>query len=447
MAHKVRRQAIQKQRVQRKRRKYKVRWKAVIPLFAFFALLLYFIGSLLFRFLPWNQMTTICGFNKEETLEAINTHYASSYTVSDYFFYGEVLNLYTKDYTGEKNELQGKKIILENLCDKTIQTFEIGEKADEQILIPQLNAGFYSIFIEDETGAKLRLVYDEVLEENSYTSIVRNQVVKKVSLHSDPKYLGSSKYTFDKNYLFLEVKEEKPSKDRLDVLIDPYGNNRDENNQLDQGQVYYNIVEYKESYAAALQLKELLEKQGLRVGITKQSANEETQDYGENSRFKSGYEQQANYYIKLGFNGSPYEYAKGFEIMHSSYSSSVFAQKVWQYMLEHTPLQGSTMKEMIQGQPGLLSSSRIEGMDGKELYDEALELREVGGKATLAGMYSLNSRQNTFALDQRLGMYGLDIELLYLSNREDVTLWKEQKEAIIESLADALLYALQVKSE
>lgn len=436
-----------KSRRKRYRLKYKIRWKAVIPLFFLLVLFFYLIGSFIFSFLPWNRMTTVCGFNKEKTLEVMNNRYEASYTIADYFFYGEVLNIYPSDYTGNQHDLQGKKIILQNLCDQMTYTFQIGEKVDEQILVTELTAGFYSMFVESETGAKLRLVYDEVLSENSFTTIPRDNLVKKVVLHSDPAYLGNNKYVFDKNYLFLEVREEKASKDMIDVVIDPYGNNRDEGNQLDQGQVYHNIAEFKESYTTALQLKEKLEQKGLRVAITKQSATEETVAYGENSRFKEAYEKQAKYYIKLGFNGSPYEDAKGMEVTYSSYTTDVFAQKVWKYMIEHTALQGSTFQQPDKEYPGLLSSPRIEGIDGQKIYDSSLALRETGGKATFAAMYSQESQENSFVKDLHYGMQGLDIDLLYLSNQEDITLWKEQKQSLIEELSKALIHALNIQSE
>ncbi len=431
----------------RYRLKYKVRWKAVLPLLLLMLLLFYFIGGFISQILPWNRMTTICNFNKEQTLELMNSRYQSSYTISDYFFYGEILNLYPSEYTGTKHDLQGKKLILQNLCDQSTYTFQAGEKVDEQIPVAKLSKGFYSVFVEDETGAKLRVVYDEVLSENSFTTISRDHHVKKISLHSNPNFLNKKKYVFDKNYLFLEVREEKASKDIFDIVIDPYGNNRDEGDALDQGQVYHNIAEFKESYTVALQLKEELEKYGLRVMVTKQSATEETVAYGETSRFQMAYEKQAKYYIKLGFNGSPYEYAKGLEVTHSSYTTDVFAQSVWKYIIDNTQLQGSTLRQPNQERPGLLSSARIEGEDGQKIYDASLGLRETGGKATFAAMYSQESKKNSFAKENRLGMQGLDIDLLYLSNQEDITLWKEHKQSLIKVLADAFIHTLHVKSE
>lgn len=428
--------------------KYKIRWKVMLPFIILVILAIYLIVSLIgFLFSSSRNQITICDFDKTETLEVMNNHYDASYEISDYLFYGEYLDLYTADYNASTQDaLINQTIQLRNLCNGTTTDITLGEKLDQQINLASLDVGFYEVFLKD--GAQLkRLTYDEVLAENSFSTIVRDKKVKRIEVLSNPEILNNDDAILDKNYFFLKITEEKPSKDDIDVFIDPYGNNTDYKDSVDAGQVYHNVSENKEIYKAAFQLKAELEDAGLRVMISRDSSDAQTTLFGENGRLIKAYNAHAKYYIKLGMNGSPLDYARGMELVYSAYSSNDMASKIYQELIDNTSLEGSTMRYPDEARPGLIQSLPIEGNDGQLLYDEYLYVREAGGKGTLAGRKDDKAVLNTFAVDNRYGMQAIELDYLYLSNTEDLNYWKENSEEIVTQTANALLKAWGITKE
>lgn len=428
--------------------KYKIRWKVMIPFIILVILAIYLIVSLIgFLFSSSRNQITICDFDKTETLEVMNNHYDASYEISDYLFYGEYLDLYTSDYHASSQDvLINQTIQLRNLCNGTTTDITLGDKLDQQIDLAALDVGFYEVFVKD--GAQLkRLTYDEVLAENSFSTIVRDKKVKRIEVISNPELLNNDDAILDKNYFFLKITEEKPSKDDIDVFIDPYGNNTDYKDSVDAGQVYHNVSENKEIYKAAVQLKAELEDAGLRVMISRDSSDAQTTLFGENGRLIKAYNAHAKYYIKLGMNGSPLDYARGMELVYSAYSSNNMASKIYQELIDNTSLKGSTMRYPDEERPGLIQSLPIEGSDGQLLYDEYLYVREAGGKGTLAGRKDDKAILNTFAVDNRYGMQAIELDYLYLSNTEDLNYWKENSEEIVTQTANALLKVWGITKE
>lgn len=430
------------------RLKYKIRWNVMIPFIVLLFLACYLVVSLFNFFFSTNRnQITICEYNKEETLEVMNSHYDDTYEISDFLYYGESLNLYTKDYNPEvSDDLIGKDIELKNLCSGEITSVQIGEKIDQQIDTRNLKPGYYEVYVMMNDHKK-RLTYDEVIAENSFSTIPRNEKVNTIELISDPQILQNEDAILDKNYVFIKVDEEKPNKEIIDVFIDPYGNNTDFKDAVDMGQVYHNMSENKEVFKAALQLKSELEKAGLRVAISRDSSDEVTTLFGENGRLIKAYNAYAKYYIKLGMNGSPLDYARGTEIVYSAYASDTQAKTVLQELLANTSLTGSTMRYPDEANPGLIRSLPVEGIDGRLLYDDYLYVREAGGKATMAGYKDDKSITNTFAKDNPYGMQALELNYIYLSNNQDLEYWKEEKELIITQSANALLKAWHITNE
>ena len=71
------------------------------------------------------------------------------------------------------------------------------------------------------------------------------------------------------------MEKAKPKEGDIDVLLDPYGMNMDLTYVPDEGNKGNGITEYKETYKAAVWMKEELEQHGLRVEITKSDASEQ----------------------------------------------------------------------------------------------------------------------------------------------------------------------------
>lgn len=442
---------IKKRVVKKKKKyrlKYKVRWKVMIPFVLLIVLALYLIFSLFnYLFSSNRNQITICEYDKTQTLEVMNSHFQEVYEVSDYLYYGENLNFYTSDYDPSTTDpLIGKTIQLVNLCNQQATDIVIGNLADQQINVANIEPGYYAVYVIDG-NEKQRLVYDEVLTENTFSTIARDKKVKTVQIYSNPEILNNDDAVLDKNYVFISVNEEKPKSDVIDVYIDPYGNNTDFKDTMDTGQVYHNTSENKEIFKAALQLKTELENAGLRVQISRDNSEDTTTLFGENGRLVKAYNAHAKYYIKLGMNGSPLDYARGTEIIYSAYSSNTLAKTVLDEIITNTSLKGSTMRYPDEANPGLIQSLPVEGGDGKLLYDDYLYVREAGGKATLAGLKDEKSKTNTFALQSPFGMQAIELDYIYLSSTDDLNYWKENRELIVSQTAKGLLKAWNIKIE
>ena len=187
--------------------------------------------------------------------------------------------------------------------------------------------------------------------------------------------------------------------------------------------------------AAVLMKKELEEKYGLRVAITKASKDEKGKAYGSDGRLAKGYKQHAKYYLFLRFSNYANDTIRGFEVAHSYYSSKTLARNLTYGVHKNLKMPLSPM--YTGSDAGIVTGLLAEGADGKTIYDTNLYLRESGGRATLAGKYSETSQEQNADFVNANGMQGLEIDFVYISNKEDAALWKKQKNAIIKETARA----------
>ena len=81
----------------------------------------------------------------------------------------------------------------------------------------------------------------------------------------------------------------------------------------------------------------------------------------------------------------------------------------------------------------------------KEYYDTNIYLRESGGRATFAAMYSDLSKEQNAVFKDANGMNAIEIDFAYVSNSEDAAFWKANKEAIAKQCADSFASAIGVK--
>lgn len=427
-------------------RQRRMNWKAVAALLVFLVVVVSWMVSAFLKDDPQEQRkTTICGFSEEETLEKLNKTYKNIIQVKDYLYYGESLALYQDIYSPEnKDTLSGNTVELRNVCTGEKISMTMENYVDQKIHLDELKEGFYEVYIIEDLIEK-RVVFDQPLEENSYTGIKRNNEVSKVSLIADENLIKEYGTTLNQNYLFLNVTKQKPSSNDIDVLIDPYGMNMDLTWLPDEGYKENGLVENKEMYEAAVMLKEELESYGLRVGITKENVDEEGKAYGEDGRLAKGYKQNARYYLFLRFNSNPLSTdIRGFEVHNSYYSSKTLARNIVYRMEKELNMEMSPMYTSAND-PGIVTSYLMKSdVDQKQIYDSNLYLRESGGRATLAGRYSETSIEQNKSFVNANGMQGLEIDFGYISNKEDAQYWKDNKEKIIHTLADAFAEGINV---
>lgn len=428
---------------------YRIKWKIALPLLLLVVLVVYASVSLLTKKQEDKVKFTVCGFTPEKTATVLNKKSADIYTVSDYVLYGESLGLFEQSYSPlNTNALSGKSMIVHNVCDDSETTITLENTADQKIQLGNLKPGFYEMSVIDNL-VKKRLVFAEPLEENHFATARRNGTATDVSLVANQELLKDQQITLDQNYLYLQVEEQQPADDVIDVLLDPYGMNIDLTTAPDKGAQGNGLIENDEMYAAAELMKQELESYGLRVEITKKNADEVIASYGKDGRYAKGYEKQAKYYISMRFSSSASDAnASGIEISHSAYSSPNLARGIMYRMQKDQIVTPSKLYYDDYNWPGVTSSNMIKGLlDSQSIYDMNMQLRESGGRATLAGKFSETSKKQNGVFSESNGMQGVEIYFAYLTNAQDAQNWKDRKEEIMKSCAKAFVYSTKIVNE
>lgn len=426
-------------------RKIPMKWILVVIL-----VICIFLGAGLGCFYIKNNQTprlehfTICGLSEEKTAEALHEETSEeTYTIRDYQFYGESLNLYAEDFTlGGKDDVRRKSIDLVNLCTDESLTYTMEDNADRRIDLAELEPGFYALTINDHL-VKKRLIYEGTFVSEPFTTVKRDGKVKKVTLIADPAIVEPQ---LTQNYLFLQIEETQPQNE-YDIFIDPYGAHLS-NGAYTPASSGNGLDEAKEMQAAAEYLKEKLESYGLRVALSKNKYDDVLSYYGSDGIMDRAYQSNAKYYLELGMNVSAQSAYAGTEIYHSNYSSATLANSLMYALRKNTSLKASNAYTWTDRNEGVTSCNLTEGSDGQKLYDILPSIRESGGRVTGAATFSETAKGNaSFAKDTRSGMQALSINFIYLSNPEDAEVWKKEKDAILTELADAFVKAIHVSEE
>ncbi len=424
-------------RYEPRKRQFRWTWKLGVVL-VLLVLLLSFLLMFLFRSTEVQADFHACDYTNSQMLD-LQDQSQQTIELEDYVFYGETLALYMDPYDGEEDDIYGKTMELVNICTGEQYSFTIGNTVDRQIFLPDLSDGTYEIYLIDSFQRK-RIVFAEAVQSEPFQTVRREEKVKEATLIADRDALEPYGGTLSKNYAFLTIDTVTPSETKADVLIDPYGLYTTVWGGVDLGFNGYDIVEYKETYQVALAMKEKLESYGL-VVLLARDEEEVVEYYGEDCRASKGYAADANYLISIGFTyGSGHE---GIETYHGVQSSTHLTNDLMYYLLKNYDIEGSSTYTSQTSIAGIFSSSYTEGEDGRNVYDSMPVFRESGGKATLAGSYNEQSKENSMYAQEN-GMLGIELDLACLSEEDDVAFYKENKTTIIEGLCEGFVYALGI---
>ena len=428
------------------RKKLKIKWKIAIPLLALLFLLIYIVVNVFFMTpKDSNEGFKICDYSASKTKTLLNKEYEKTYEISDYFYYGETLSLLKDYYDAEKNDdLFGKTIKLVNICSGEEFLFPLENTVDRQLTVNDLTNGYYEIFLVYNLENH-RLTSNAEMSDIFHT-LTRNNTTKKIEIISN-KNLFDQENPLSKHYFSLQVSSDTVQHDSVDIMIDPAGGNNDFQMGVDWGFQNRGLNENDEMYKAALALKSELERYGLSVGITKDDMKEEINTYGVNGRLWKGYTKNAKVYLNLQFNESVYDQIRGMEITSSAYSSNSFANKILYDLKKNADIIGSALYASGTSVDGVVPPSLIAGLDGRNVYDSLMQIRESGGQATQAGLVSQSAidLNGSFAKDNKKGMHALVIKFLYISNDEDVKLWNENFNQLISETAKSIADYLKVE--
>lgn len=396
-----------------------------------------------------NDAVSVCGYTKSEVEKKVKRKFADDrvYEISDYLFYGESLAIFKEEYTGEDIDgLSGKTIKLKDVCSNQVYAFVLDRKVDRKVLLGNLQPGLYEMYVVEDLVEK-RVYYPKSVSD-SIDSLTRKGVNHKVTFLASTSLLEDYDIALDRNYAFINVVKTEIDKDEYDIVIDPAGNDASFSfGQVDVGGQANGLIEANETYDAAVKLKTALEAKGLKVMILRE-ADEVKNTYGLDGRLELAYRVKAKYYIRLAFMLDPNTSFRGYTVYHSSHATNMLAARIGYDFSKETQMEPTTIFMGVSDDEGIIESGIVRSaLDQRDVYDADLWIRESGGRATQAGMFSQNTIEGTaqFAKDNPYGMNGIDLYLGYLSNINDVEYWKVNKQLIIDTLANSIAVYLNIE--
>ena len=110
----------------------------------------------------------------DEIREQLEKQQEEIIELEDYLFYGESLALYMDPYDGEGDPIVGKTLELVNICSGTQYSFTVGDAADRQIYLPDLEEGTYEIYMIDSFTLK-RAVFASSVQSETFQCAPRRK--------------------------------------------------------------------------------------------------------------------------------------------------------------------------------------------------------------------------------------------------------------------------------
>ncbi|CAM3560061.1 N-acetylmuramoyl-L-alanine amidase [Erysipelothrix urinaevulpis] len=412
--------------------KRKVNYKIVVPFVVLAAVLFYFGIQKFMPKLDEDRSYAICNLNSNDSRNLIKSReYSADILMKDYGVYGESLGLYHEEVkAGVSDEFSGKTFFLNNLCHEDERAYMMDVSLDRKLPIAELDDGFYELEVLDGLD-RFFLMSEEKVDETFY-GINRNGFRKQVNVIADKSiFYENDESIHDKNYVYLEVKTVE-NKEMVDVVIDPARLNELWEGYIDYGSSRDGVSESEITYRIAEKLQKELEATGLRTEVLREK--DEPRDFlGTNGRAQEAYDLKAKYYINLAFPSSGATHDQGVTVIYSSYSSNKLASDVMNHLRKGSSVVPSTWT----------GSNDIDGVyptyrDGH--YDRKLEIREVGGKFTLAGQLE----ENKSGKENRNGMQGITIELGYMSDEKDYKTVVNEEDKIVAAIVEAMKKYLRI---
>jgi N-acetylmuramoyl-L-alanine amidase len=383
---------------------------------------------------------SVCNQSYAQTQNMFETmDFESSLVFKDYLIYGETLNIYAEDYVlGQVDPFVGKTLVLKNLCDGYEWVYMMEKNIDGQIPLELLPEGFYELYIVEDLKRK-RLVSNEDILLNFYPIARETEALEVTLLAQNTFGTADELIELKERFFFLDVHKMPSSTEDIiyDLVIDP-AHSSNLNGGIEKGRSAFSLIEANETLRLALLLKEDLEKSGLKVYLTRDDHEDVVDLYGVDGRLYQAYQVQAKYYIELNMMYSSNETIRGSTAHYSRYASNRFATLVFKSYLDNTTLvpRGTSTNGNIDG---------VKAAPSYEGYDAIPVIRESGGRILGAGTMSEASMENAiFNKDARIGMQSLSLDLIYISNQEDVDFFTQNLETLSANLGQGIIDYLRI---
>lgn len=374
----------------------------------------------------------------------------SELKVNLFTIYGKHLNL-----EGEMPNNEGEyQVVLKN-NDKEIlvttlasanKSFKTSLYLNDGINLEKLSVGEYLFLLKDKINGKYyTLINNSNYHDNEYYTITKDSKNNLITFQE-------LSYN-NKKYWTISVKETKLPDNIYDVVIDPGHGGID----TGAGNGRYNESKFTLDYAKTL--KDVLEEEGLKVKLTRES-DIKIDHYGEGSRTGIPYEVKAKLMLSIHLNSSNSSKQKGVEIYKAYGDNNDYAKVIADNIVNEvgTKYSNNPQNKVIDGvYMRVYSESDRESVkkDAKKGNFEPYNIddsttyyyfiRETGGIMTKAfsdgrnPKYKANPYRNS-----NQGVEAYLCELAYISQTDDLKLVLNKKDAFIKALKNSVLYYIDI---
>lgn len=397
-------------------------------------------------------------FNKEETppkfiYEDILTSIERRKTDVDTFtIYGKYLNI-----KGKIPEEEGTYTLVfknndeEIVIDTTIEdhTFFTNKYINDGINLEKLKIGNYIILLHNtDSDNYYNLINKTEYHDNKYYTMTKDNKNNLITFKEET--LNNI------NYWTIDIRENKLPDEVYDIVIDPGHGGVD----TGAGNGKYNESTFTLDYA--MSLKEALEKEGLKVKLTRES-DVAIDHYGEASRTGIPYETKAKLMLSLHLNSSGYKVQKGVEIYYAYQANNNYAKILADDIVKYanTTYSNNPQNKVLNGvylrvysKENIASLAKEAKRDGYEPYvlgdDETYYyfIRETGGIMTKAFSDGRNPKyKENIYRNQNQGVEAYLCELGYISHNDDLKNIINNKEGYLKALSKSILKYAEIEKK
>lgn len=351
-----------------------------------FIIIIVIVGGSLFLLRKKASPIVICSLSQEKYDLKFNAEPKEVFEFSDYFFYGDVLNIKNKTYAlGVSDTTTSKSIILVNLCNDEEHIFTLEQFIDRHLDLSKIEPGMYQMYI-NESLVKKSLTTK--LEIPTFNTITKNNKHKTVS--------------FIKNkfgVVHLKVEEVSSPEEKTDIFL-----------EIDYG--HQDLTNTGSGAKTSLLQAEAISRQLNMLGYRSRVLKNINKVYGENGSLSQLYRSHAKHYFVLAMD--EVNAGSGVSIENSHFSSKNIVNSLMYQLIKNTSYKKSNQRNV--NEYGVLRSWLIKSELTKRFFDSNNYIRESGGYATQAGMFSKMGMTNTFAKNNKYGVNTLFIMLGFTKN-------------------------------
>lgn len=375
--------------------------------------------------------------------------------LTDAYIYGTHLNIEGKIELDNSNIekitliLANKEEQLEyNLKYETQETqilFTTCEYINRGINLEKISKEKYAFLIKTKEKTGQTKYYslntnDVKIEELEYYTISNNNMTKYITLKEVKKEESS--------YLILSLENTEIPEDIYDITLDA-GHGGD-----NPGAVYKGYYESKIVLDYALELKEILEKQGLKVALTR-SEDIKVEEYGENGRAVIPNKVKSKYTFSIHLNSTASEVRNGVEVYAPNRADLSFAKLFAKNIVENanTNYSQNEVDKIYNGvyvrtftKEEIEQSKKDAKKDGYESYNLTEEtpylfmIRETGAKITNAYVDGRNKEYKAnLYYNSSIGNESYLLELGYINSDIDLNNLLNNKEGYLNGIVQSIL--------